>query len=254
MTALGSDLAPAFPAGLAANVREVLTSFLAGAQQIFAEDLQAAVLFGSAAEGALRKSSDVNLILVLRRYLPEKGERLRSDLATAEAAILLRVMFLEEGEIAAACEAFAQKFADILRRRAVLLGPDPFAGVSISRASEVRRLRQVLLNLLLRLRETHAAHESGSPATLSMLADSTGALRSSAALLLFLERGETLRPKQALREVADQIAPAKFSSALEKLSRLRETAMLPAEDANHVITAVMELVRAMHARAAALKE
>ena len=159
------------PADLPANVQQALSGFLASAQRAFAEDLQSAVLFGSAADRTLRKSSDVNLILVLSRYDPARAQQVRNDLATAEAAILLRVMFLVQAEIPAACEAFAQKFSDILRRRVVLLGPDPFDRVAVPRAAQVRRLRQVLLNLLLRLREIHARYDSGSRSTLHMLAD-----------------------------------------------------------------------------------
>lgn len=245
---------PKFPPGLPPNVRECLTRFLAAAQQAFAEDLLSAVLFGSAADGTLRKSSDVNLILALRRYEPARAEQLRNELASAEAAILLRVMFLLETEISAACEAFAQKFSDILRRRAVLLGRDLFAGVSISRAAQVWRLRQVLLNLLLRLREIHAGYDSGSRSQLSMLADSTGPLRSSAVLLLSLEGQQAPGPKAALIQLSEQVAPGKLQSAWAKLSALRETGMLPAADASEVMIAMMELAAAMHRRAAALSE
>ena len=242
------------PANLPANVQRILSGFVASAQRAFAEDLLSAVLFGSAADGTLRKSSDVNLILVLRRYDPGRARQLRNDLATAEAAILLRVMFLVQDEIPAACEAFAQKFSDILRRRVVLLGPDPFDGVSVSHPAQVRRLRQVLLNLLLRLREIHAGQASGSRPSLIMLADSTGALRSSAVLLLILEGGDAPKPKQALLRVAEQVAPGKFSASLAKLSQLRETATLPDADAHEVMIAMMELAAAMHQRAAAIKE
>jgi predicted nucleotidyltransferase len=245
---------PRIPEDLPANVQQILSGFLASAQRAYAEDLVSAVLFGSAADGSLRKSSDVNLILVLRRYDPTRAQQVRNDLSTAEAAILLRVMFLVQDEIPAACEAFAQKFSDILRRRVVLLGRDLFEGVSISRAAEVRRLRQVLLNLLLRLREIHAGHESASRSTLQMLVDSTGALRSSAVLLLALESRDAPKPKQALLEVAEQVAPGKFSAPLAKLSQLRETATLPGVDAHEVLIAMMELAAAMHRRAAALKE
>ena len=48
------------------------------------------------------------------------------------------------------------KFADIVRRHRVLHGVDPFAGVTISRAAAVTRVRQVLLNLVLRLRASYA--------------------------------------------------------------------------------------------------
>jgi predicted nucleotidyltransferase len=245
---------PRIPADLPANVQQILAGFVASAQRAFGEDLLSAVLFGSAADGSLRKSSDVNLILVLRRYDPARAQQVRNDLATAEAAILLRVMFLVQDEIPAACEAFAQKFSDILRRRVVLLGSDPFDGVSVPHAAQVRRLRQVLLNLLLRLREVHAGHESGSRSTLNMLADSTGAMRSSAVLLLVLEGRDAPKPKQALLDVAEKVAPGKFSAALRKLSRLRETATLPDADAHEVMIAMMDLAAAMHLRAAAIKE
>ncbi|HYM76292.1 MAG TPA: nucleotidyltransferase domain-containing protein [Candidatus Dormibacteraeota bacterium] len=249
-----STLTPGVPAELPANVQQILSGFLAGAQRAFGEDLLSAVLFGSAADGSLRKSSDVNLILVLRRYDPARAQQVRNDLATAEAAILLRVMFLVEDEIPAACEAFAQKFSDILRRRVVLLGPDPFDGVSVPHAAQVGRLRQVLLNLLLRLREIHAAHQSGSRSTLNMLADSTGALRSSAVLLLQLEGRGAAKPKQALVNVAEQVAPGKYSAPLAKLSQLRETAALSDADAHEVMIAMMELAAAMHQRAKAIQE
>lgn len=249
-----SATTPRIPADLPANVQQILSGFLASGQRAFGEDLLSAVLFGSAADGSLRKSSDVNLILVLRRYDPVRAQQLRHDLATAEAAILLRVMFLVRDEIPAACEAFAQKFSDVLRRRVVLLGSDPFDGVSVPHAAEVRRLRQVLLNLLLRLREIHAGHESGSRSSLNMLADSTGALRSSGVLLLVLEGRDALKPKQALLSVAEQVAPGKFTAALAKLSQLRETATLSDADAHEVMIALMELAAAMHQRAAAIQE
>ena len=45
------------------------------------------------------------------------------------------------------------KFADIAARHAVIDGRDVFAGLTQSRAAQLTRVRQVLLNLLLRLRE-----------------------------------------------------------------------------------------------------
>jgi hypothetical protein len=243
------------PDSLPDNVRTALTDFLSSAQRAFADDLRAAILFGSAADATLRKSSDVNLLLVLSRYAPERGQLLRNDLATAQAAILLRVMFLGQDEIPAACEAFAQKFSDILRRRVVLLGNDPFVGVTIPHAAQVRRLRQVLLNLLLRLRDIHASQAGASRVALSRMAESTGALRPSAMLLLQLEGRPTPQsPKQALLEVAEQVSPGNFSTELNMLSQLRETATLPAQDAEQVMVAMMELAAAMHTRAAAIGE
>jgi len=237
------------PAGLPENIVRLLTDFVANVQQVFADDFLSAVLFGSAADASLRKSSDVNLLLVLKRYDPALASKIRNELAAAEAAILLRVMFLCHDEVPAACEAFAQKFSDILRRRVILSGPDPFAGVSIPRPAQVRRLRQVLLNLLLRLRVMYASHEIGSRPLLQMLAESTGPLRSSAVLLLTLEGRDAPKPKPALLQMAEELAPGKFSAALTKLSELRETTTLSDADAQTAVVGMMELTAAMYARA-----
>ena len=58
--------------GLPAHVASVLSDFAAQARDVLAGDLVSVVLFGSAAEGRLRATSDVNLILVLRSFDPEK--------------------------------------------------------------------------------------------------------------------------------------------------------------------------------------
>src|SRR4051812_12577206 len=54
--------------GLPAHVASVLSDFAARARDVLADDLVSVVLFGSAAEGRLRPTSDVNLILVLRGF------------------------------------------------------------------------------------------------------------------------------------------------------------------------------------------
>ena len=65
-------------------------------------------------------------------------------------------MFIEEGELPLAMAAFAIKFDDILSRHRLLVGSDPFADLQIPRDAAIQRLRQVLLNLQLRLRERYA--------------------------------------------------------------------------------------------------
>src|SRR5436309_1957348 len=50
---------------LPAPIAKILNSFLQSAKDAFGSDLISVVLFGSAAEGKLRATSDLNLILVL---------------------------------------------------------------------------------------------------------------------------------------------------------------------------------------------
>jgi len=181
--------------GLPSNVATVLSAFLTAARNDLAADLISAVLFGSAAEGKLGPTSDVNLLLVLRTFAPDKIRRLRDAFLTAEAAIKLRVMFVLEDELASAAELFAQKFADMLRRHRTIFGKDVLGSLKVARQSEVFRLRQILLNLVLRLRESCIARGQRPEQIARILADMFGPLRAACATLLELEGGPASRQR-----------------------------------------------------------
>jgi predicted nucleotidyltransferase len=106
-----------------------VTAFVTAARQVFRDDLRSVILYGSGAEGRLRPTSDINLVLVLSSFDPAKAIAVRSQFSYAESAGRLTAMFLLESEVVSAVELFAQKFSDILRRHRVLYGPDPFAGL-----------------------------------------------------------------------------------------------------------------------------
>ena len=188
--------------GLPANVATVLSDFAGKARDVLADDLVSVVLFGSAAEGRLKATSDVNLILVLRTFDPEKLGQLGDLLLAADAAIQLRVMFLLENEIPAAVECFAQKFADILRRHRVIFGKEVFAATQVPRAPEIFRLRQVLLNLTLRLREAYVSRGQYAEQVVRVLTEALGPLRAAAATLLELEGAPNSDSDAALKAVA----------------------------------------------------
>ena len=82
---------------------------------------------------------------------------------------------------------FAQKFADILRRHRVIFGEQVFANTQVPRDAEIFRLRQILLNLTLRLREAYVSRGQRPEQAARALADTWGPLRATAATLLELE-------------------------------------------------------------------
>ena len=139
------------------EVERSLETFVEDAKQAFGDDLVSIVLFGSAAAGELRATSDVNLLLVLKRFDQACADRLRAPMRLAMAAVQMHAMFLLETEVAAAVDDFAVKFADILTRNRLLFGVDPFINLHVSRDALLRRVKQVLLNLQLRLRERYIA-------------------------------------------------------------------------------------------------
>ena len=193
--------------GLPETVAAGLADFLDSARKTLSADLVSAVLFGSAADGRLAPTSDVNLLLVLATFAPAKLAALRDALLKAEAAINLRVMFLLEGELPSAAEFFAQKFADIRRRHRILAGKNVLAALAIPRSAEIFRLRQMLLNLVLRTREAFVARGRRPEQVTRILVEALGPLRAASATLLELEGAPAADSAAAFEQVAAAFGP-----------------------------------------------
>jgi predicted nucleotidyltransferase len=227
-----------------AHVVRALDRFVTDAREAFGDRLRSVVLFGSAAEDALRPTSDVNAIVVLSEFRADDADRARPAVRLAGAAIRLRPMFLLEREVADAAGAFAVKFDDVRRRHRVLHGTDPFAGLEVPRPALVARLRQVLLNLGLRLRERIVAVGDREEDLGRAVADASGPLRACAAEVLVLEGTPAASPAEALRAVAPDDLPS--------LSRLRAGETLPAGEARRLAERMVDVAERLRRRAEAL--
>ena len=239
-------------ADLPADVATALDDFVAAARAAFADRLESVVLFGSAAEGALRATSDLNVILVLTAFERTQADQVGQAVRHAHATVRLRAMFLLADEVAAAAEAFAQKFDDVRRRHRVLWGRDPFATLAPSRAALVGRVNQVLLNLALRLRAAYVERSPREEQLVAVVADAAAPLRTAAASLLDLEGRRAPSPKAALREVAQAFGGPLIEAALIRMSQARETGTLPPGVAGETLLELAALAGAMRARLRAL--
>ena len=235
--------------GLPPEVQRVLTDFVAGAVDAFQSDLHSIILYGSAAEGRVRATSDINVILILTAFERERAQKLRDVLRAGQAAVQIQPMFVLRAELEAATEAFAQKFADVLRRHKVLYGEDPFAGLAISRQAKVKQLRQQLLNLTLRLRASYMTRSSREEQMTLVIADAAGPLRSCAAAQLELEGKPYHSPKEALQNVAASLGESDWTEVLSLVSTARETRSLPPGKAEETGFRLIELARRMFERA-----
>lgn len=223
--------------------------FVGAAREALGPVLRSVVLFGSAAEGRLRATSDVNVLVVLSAWDVERLDALREPLRTAQAAVRLSAMLLLEEEVAAAIEAFPVKFADILRRRRVLHGLDPFSAGAVPRGAEIENLRQVLLNLVLRLRERYLMASLREEQAARAVAEAAGPLRSSAASLLGLEGRPAPSPKEALAIVARDLPGPGWNEVLADLSLARERGPLRPGSAPATLRRLIDLAQALSDRA-----
>lgn len=233
---------------LPTEVEKSLEAFVQAARTAFESYLLAVVLYGSAAEGRMRATSDVNLLLVLKRFEQASADGLREPLRLAHATVQLNVMFLLDTEVQAAMEAFAVKFADIQSRHRVLYGKDPFDHLSAPRDALIRRLKQVLLNLQLRLRERYVLLSLREEQLALVIADVAGPLRSSAASLLHLEGREVTAPKAALEQVVREMNDPALETALREMSAAREERQLAPGKAAPALVNLIELTRRMRER------
>lgn len=227
---------------LAIRAKAVLEEFTADAQAALQDSLRSIILFGSAAEDALRATSDVNVIVVLHRFESERIDALREALIKARVAIRLEVMFLLESELATASEAFAVKFADIQHRRRVLLGDDVFATLTVSPEAMRARLQQVLLNMNLRLRQAFAVSAHREERLPAVLAEQIAPLRTCAAALLDLRGEPAASPKAALEKVVSAWGDAVLLRQLAAFSQIREGELLASGAARQLVLDMLKMV------------
>ena len=212
------------------TVKRALGVFAGALRRAFGNNLHSLVLFGSAAEGRMRPHSDVNLMVVLEQADAEALEHLSMDYRAAHAAARVNCMFIRRDEVPAALKSFAVKFEDIAHRRQILLGADPFAGLSMSADDMRRRVREDLLNLSLRLRERYAFHSASAEQYETVILEASSAVRAAAVALLTLSGGPRLAPREALEKLIESGDPA-WRDTLERLSAVRQ--------AKHVSRAAM---------------
>jgi predicted nucleotidyltransferase len=236
--------------GLPANVVTLLSEFLNASHAAYSSDLVSVVLYGSAAEGKMGPASDVNLMLVLKSFAREAAGRIRDPFLAGEAAIKLRVMFIREDELGQAAELFGQKFADIRRRHRILFGKDVVSGLSIPRPAEIFRLKQVLMNLTLRLRESCVARGGRPEQVTRVLADSLGPLRAASATLLELEGARAPDANAALQSVAASFG-SESSAAVEQMLAAHAR-HVPPSDPQDALFQVAELTGRLGERARSL--
>ena len=236
------------PRDLPEEVAQALRSFCEAAVAAFGKELRSIVLFGSAAEGKMRATSDVNVLVVLDRFDRALADPMREEARLAHAAVRLQPMFLLTEEIVPAADAFAVKFEDILSRHVVLVGNDPFLGIQIPRDRIIQRLRQDLLNMTIRLRATYVLTSLREEQLAREIADAAAPLRSSALSIRVLEGHPAEAPKAALEAIAAAAPGGPWNDVLAGLSDAREDGRLAPGVAGDLLIRIIALAAALRER------
>lgn len=182
---------------LAASQQELLSAF--------GDNLVSLLVFGSGATADfLPKSSDVNLLVVLRSL----------DMAALEQARLLHrrlskyrlaaPLLMTEETIRTSADVFPIEFLEIQEKHRLLHGSDPFADLKISQANLRHECEHELKGRLLRLRESfiETGQESARPVKSLLLAAHNANFAAFRAAL----RLKKVRPPVAKEEITAALA------------------------------------------------
>ncbi|MES1195528.1 MAG: nucleotidyltransferase domain-containing protein [Steroidobacter sp.] len=236
---------PDWQVGLPADAINALEQFILDARAALSNDLDSIVLFGSTAEGRLRPASDVNLIVVLNRFDDAIVNAWKPALEVNVAEIDLQLMFLLKDELREASEASAIRFSDILMRRRVLFGNDPFESLNISREARIHGVQQMLFDLILRLR--HATLVLDEDGQTHVIVDSIGPLRSITMVLLQLDGRHVQSPREGFTMLADQLG-TEWCAVIEHLSEMYEQGLVVESNISHILNRMLALVTLLYQR------
>jgi len=244
-----SQFAPLPTPQLPEITKKAIDEFLEAARTCFGENLRSLVLHGSAAEGALRPTSDVNLILVLNTFDPGQAERIRPAMRIAQSTIQLNAMFLLSDELPVAMRSFAPKFADVLRRRVILLGDDPFATLSVPRDAEIRQLRQQLLNMTLRMRAVFTARGAREEQLAIFLARAIGPIRKLTHSFLRLQNMPGALAHEAFQKIGDELGVADWRKVVGTIDTVQTAQIGGQGSVTQAFLKVLECVEKMRRKA-----
>jgi hypothetical protein len=189
---------------LAAQHQKQLDEFQRRLREAAGEDLEALVLYGSAAGGDFRTGqSDLNLLCLLRRTDAACLSRLAPVVRWWRAQGQPDPWLFTLDELQRSADVFAIELLDIQRRHRVLFGPDHFSSLAVPMTLHRLQVERELRVSLIKLRQAYLGAAAGRKDVLRLMTDS---LSTFATLFrhALMACGETPAPHK--RGVVEQAA------------------------------------------------
>ncbi len=146
---LKTDIKVALPEAIQSGLEQ----FSEKMTETLKDNLVGIVLYGSIVKGEHQRTSDVNVMIVLKTLSVDVLDQIAPHVREAGQAIHLVAMVLSEEELKASASVFAIKFIDIQKNHIILAGKDVFTDLVISRDHLRFLCEQSLKNELLRLQQ-----------------------------------------------------------------------------------------------------
>ncbi len=209
-------LSEAAVAGLPAEVRPVLRTYLADLAQLFGDSLEAVLLYGSAVQGEfLPGRSNLNLLVLLAAHgigLLQHYAKIHRRWSREQIAVPL---FLTRAELAASLGLFPLEYLEIREHHRLLAGRDPFPDLPLDLRRLPEECERELWAILLRVRQRFVEGTGSAEAAVILLTVSV------AGLLACLRGVARLRERPAAKTSDELIADLQTALELD-LAPVRE--------------------------------
>jgi hypothetical protein len=151
------------------DVRQTLRAYMADVAKLFGQSMEGVLLYGSAARGEyLPGRSNLNLVLFLSAYdLAQLGEYAKIHRRWQKEGIVVP-LFLTEGELQSAADAFPLECSEIKEAHLLLKGRDPFHNLHINMRNLRTQCELEIRGNLMRLRQRFV-EGGGKPETAAIL-------------------------------------------------------------------------------------
>ncbi|MDC8447156.1 MAG: hypothetical protein LV473_02250 [Nitrospira sp.] len=163
--------------GLPEETQRLLKSYVKDVVKVYANELEAILLYGSAVRGEfLPGRSNLNLLLVMSSYdlsVLKKYDSIHKRWSKEQVVVPL---FLTAADLQSASFVFPLEYQDILECHRLLWGQDPFVGLKIDARYLAGEVLQAIRGNLLRLRQRLVEGRSTEEAMTILLSLSITAL------------------------------------------------------------------------------
>lgn len=198
-------------------MEQILEAFTREVQELYAGDLMAVILHGSAATGEhVAGASDINLVVILRQVTPALLRKAAGRIRGWRRQGLATPLFFDPETLQDSLDVFPIEFLDMQERHRILWGPDLLAPLRIGGANLRLQCEQELRGKLLRLRQAYIETAESPDDLRQVLLMAAGSLLVLVRTLLRLGGAE---PGGAAGEILRR-AEDRFGASTAQLRRL----------------------------------
>lgn len=172
-------------------------------RDIYGENLGSVILYGSAADGEYHQGlSDHNIIIVLKNLAPVELAKPNAVLKKWVKAGDPPPLFFSAEIISGSADVFPIEFFDIIERRKILFGDDPFKDVRIDPKNLRHQCEHELRSKLITLRSRFSLISDRPREVIRLILESSSSFFAAFGGLLRLAGA---RPKLSKKELAEQL-------------------------------------------------